>query len=384
MYASSDNATTPFRFNMEEIQGRRLIDRAYSQEIQGRRLIDRAYSQRSQWLLRVGATLGLFIYLALLPTLALWPKLGLRLLWFLFIPIAPMFLLVAPNAWVSLCPVSSAQTLARRFGWRRGRRLSPGASHRLQLLGWILMFLGIPSRHLIFNTNGSAVFAVAIAVTLLAVGAGLAYYSLSGWCVGACPIRPVEVLYGQFALDLNRPEKCMTCDACVAPCVRLRPENGEKELNSHSLISALACAFPGFVAAYFLLDLLNLCTAEQALFQDTAVPPLNPLVHAGLVYGVMAAGSVISLAIFAGLGLAGVSHRARFRAAALTAYVFYYLGVMPGIMKAWSLSPAWGWALVTIPFLTLAAALFAPRRDRLVRSLDLGVIPSSRSGKSKG
>ncbi len=332
------------------------------EEIKGRRLIDRAYGESTQLLLRVGAGLGLLIYLALLLTLALRPEFGLRLLWFLFIPIAPMVLLVAPNAWVSLCPVSSVQNLAWCFGWRRGMRLSPGASRRLQQLGWIVMFLGIPSRHLIFNTNGSAVFAVAVAVTLLALGAGMAYYSLSGWCVGACPIRPVEVLYGQLALDLNRPEKCMTCDACVASCIRLRPENGEKELNGHPVIRTLACAFPGFVAAYFLLDLLNLCTAEQVLFQSTAVPPMNPIAHAGLVYGVMAAGSVISVAIFAGLGLAGVTHRTRLRAAAVAAYVFYYLGVMPGIIKSWSLDPTVGWALATIPFLALAAVLFGKRR----------------------
>ncbi len=328
--------------------------------IRGRRLIDRTYSQRMQWLLRAGATLGLMIYLALLPTLALWPELGLRLLWFLFIPIAPMFLLAAPNAWVSLCPISSVQTLARRFGWKGGIRLSPRASHRLQLLGWTVMFLGIPSRHLIFNTNGSAVFAVATAVTLLALVAGLAYYSLSGWCMGACPIRPVEVLYGQFALDLNRPEKCLRCDACVAPCVRLRPEKGGRELLRHSLISTLAYGFPGFVAAYFLLDLLNWCMAEHAFFSGTAGKAAHPLTHASLVYGVMAAGFGVSLAVFGGLGLAGMSHRARFRVAAGAAYSFYYLGVVPEIVEAWSLDSAWGWALVTIPFMVLAAALFVP------------------------
>jgi hypothetical protein len=331
------------------------------EEVRTVRLIDRAYGQGMQWLLRAGAALGLALYLALLPTLALWPELGLRLLWFLFIPIAPMFLLAAPNAWVSLCPVSTAQTLARRFGWKRGRRLSPTASRRLQLLGWTVMFLGVPSRHLIFNTNGLAVFAVASAITLLALGVGLAYYSLSGWCMGACPIRPVEVLYGQLALDLNRPEQCMKCDGCVAPCVRLRPEKGERELGSHSLISALAYAFPGFVASYFLLDLLDLCTAEQAFLGGTAPPPMHPFAHAGLVYGVMAVGSGVSWAVFGGLGLAGLSHRARFRAAAVAAYSFYYLGVMPGILEAWSLDSAWGWALVTIPFLVLCAVLFVPR-----------------------
>lgn len=79
--------------------------------------------------------LGLILYLALLPTSALSLKLGMQLLWFLFIPLAPMFLLAAPNAWVSLCPVSSVQTAARRLGWKGGVRLSPTLTRRLQLAG---------------------------------------------------------------------------------------------------------------------------------------------------------------------------------------------------------------------------------------------------------
>jgi len=76
----------------------------------------------------------------------------------------------------------------------------------------------------------------------------------------------------------------------------------------------------------------------------------------------MAAGSVISVAVFAGLGTAGVSQRMRLRAAAVAAYAFYYLGVMPGIIKSWSLDPTLGWALAAIPFLSLAAVLFVGRR----------------------
>lgn len=332
--------------------------------VQEVRLIDRAYSTKVQWLLRAGAALGLIIYAALLPTLALAPKLGLQLLWFLFIPLAPMFLLAAPNAWVSLCPISTVQTLARRFGCRKGNRLSSSTSRRLQLLGWTLMFLGIPSRHLIFNTDGPAVLAAAAAITLIAFAVGLAYYSLSGWCVGACPIRPVEVLYGQFARDRNRPEKCMKCDACVAPCVRLRPEDGGKELAREPLAFTLTYAFPGFVAVYFLLDLLNLCMAEHAFFGGAMAPPTHLLTHAGTVYGLMALGSGASLAIFRGVGLLGVSQREFFKIAAVAAYSFYYLGVVPEIVEAWSLKSVWGWVLVSIPFAVLGAVLFVPRRVR--------------------
>lgn len=327
------------------------------------RLIDRAYNQRMQRLLQAGAVLGLVIYLALLPSLLLWPKWGLRLLWFLFIPIAPMFLLAAPNAWVSLCPISTVQTLARRFGWKRGGRLSPVASRRLQLLGWSLLFVGVPSRHLIFNTDGPAVFAVAGTLTLLALVTGLAYYTLSGWCVGVCPIRPVEVLYGQMALDRSRPENCMECDGCVPSCVRVLPEEGAKEFIREPMAGKLAYAFPGFVAAYFLLDILNLCTTEHVFFSGT-VPP-HPFAHAGMVYGVMALGSTVSFIIFWGINLFGVPHRTLFKAAAVVAYSFYYFGVAPEIGEAWSLKPPWGWALVAIPMIVLAAVLITPRRAKL-------------------
>jgi hypothetical protein len=328
------------------------------------KLIDRAYNQRMQRVLQAGAALGFVIYLVLLPMLAAWPKFGLRLLWFLFIPIAPMFLLAAPNAWVSLCPLSTVQTLARRFGWKKGRRLSPTASLRLQLVGWALLFVGVPTRHLIFNTDGAAVLVVAGTLTLLAVAVGLGYYTLSGWCVGACPIRPVEVLYGQMALDLNRPENCTVCDGCVPSCVRVLPEEGAKEFIREPLARRLAYALPGFVAAYFLLDLLNLCTAEHSFFSD-APPPANPFTHAGVVYAVMALGSSISFVIFWGANLFGVSHHTLFKAAAVAAYSCYYLGVVPEILEAWSLKSAWGWALLAVPFLVLATVLLAPRRSRI-------------------
>lgn len=328
------------------------------------KLIDRAYSPVMQRLLKAGAGLGLVLYLALLPTLVLSPWLGLRLLWFLFIPVAPMFLLAAPNAWVSLCPISTVQTIARRFGWKKGSRLSRPASSRLQLFGWALMFVGVPSRHLIFNTNGSAVFAVASTLTLLAFVIGLAYFTLSGWCVGACPIRPVEVLYGQFAVDKNRPENCMTCDGCVPSCVRVMPEEGRRELMREPLAGTLAFAFPGFVAAYFLLDITGLCTAERT-FLAGARPTLT-LGHVGVVYGVMAIGSVLSYAVFRATHLLlGVPRRTLFKAAAIAAYSFYYIGVVPEIVEAWSLSSTWVWALLFVPFAVLGFALWAHSRAKL-------------------
>jgi hypothetical protein len=328
------------------------------------RMADRVYSRPLQWLLRAGAALGLIIYLALLPALLWQPQWALRLLWFLFIPIAPMFLLAAPNAWVSLCPVSTVQTLARRFGWQGGRRLSQATSLRLQTAGWLLMFLGIPSRHLLFNTDGGAVFAAATVITLLAFGIGLAFYSLSGWCVGACPIRPVEVLYGLFSLDGKRPEKCTTCTGCIAPCVRIRPTKGGQELGRTPLITLLVFAFPGFVASYFLLDWFNLCTTEHWYFKTGTSAPTAWLAQTTLVYGVMALGSFVSLITFCCAGRWGVSQTRLLRCAALTAYSCYYIGVVPEIVEAWALDARWGWGMIMLPGLVLAAALYMPRVAR--------------------
>jgi len=331
------------------------------QVVREKPLAERVYGTALRRLLGAGAILGVVIFVALLPAFVLSPKLSLQLLWFLFIPLAPMFLLAAPNAWVSLCPVSSLQTAAKHFGWMGAARLSPTLTRRLQLTGWVMMFLGIPSRHVVFNTNGPALFAAAGAVTLLVLCIGFVSLALSGWCMGACPIRPVEVIYGQFALDKNRPVKCGGCDACVTSCVRLQPENGDKELGLSKLTSILAQAFPGFVASYFLLDLTGLCNAERAFFRSDVPPPASLLAHAALVYGVMALGALFSFLVFHSLGRLGVTSATRFKAVAIAAYCCYYLGVAPEITMAWSLPENAAWALLCLPATVLAFVLFAPK-----------------------
>lgn len=311
------------------------------------RLIDRAHAPRIQRLLQIAMAAALATYALVLYLIAAQPELGLRLLWFAVIPLAPMILLVAPNAWVSVCPISTVQTLSHRAGRNPARRLSPTATQRLQVVGWILMLLGIPTRHLVFNTVGWATFWTAIAVTGVALLAGLSFRSLSGWCVGACPIRPIEVLYGSFALDRNRPEKCTICTACIASCLRLAPEKSLGELRRSALTMNLAMGFPGFVAAYFLLDLFNLCNVEHEFFAGAASTVTNWYMQTGLVYGVMFGGFAISWAAFWVLRKYWRSKQI-FRGIALTAFSAYYLGVAPEICEAWSW-PMWMVVVLLVP-----------------------------------
>lgn len=322
------------------------------------RIIDRTYSLLVQRLLQVTMGIALLVFAVVLALIAAWPGIGLRILWFAAIPLAPMILLLAPNAWVSICPVSTVQTLSQRAGRHPQRRLSPRATERLQAFGWALMLAGIPTRHLVFNTVGWATLWTALAITGVAFVSGFLFRSLSGWCVGACPIRPIEVLYGQFALDRNRPEKCTTCTACIASCLRLVPEKSHSELHSSSLVAHFAMGFPGFVAAYFLLDLLNLCKVEHEFFAGTASTVTNWYTQTAMVYGVMFAGFALSWAVFLALRTWVWDGQRVYRGVALSAFSAYYLGVTPEICEAWNW-PMWVVpALLILPFGALLWAVW--------------------------
>lgn len=148
--------------------------------IKSPRLVDRYYPPFVQNLLRVSMAIALVVYGIVLALIAVRPEVGLRVLWFAAIPLAPMILLVAPNAWVSVCPISTVQTLSHRAGRNPARRLSAKATERLQVFGWVLMLAGIPTRHLVFNSVGWATFWTALAITGVVLVVGLSFRSLSG------------------------------------------------------------------------------------------------------------------------------------------------------------------------------------------------------------
>lgn len=321
---------------------------------------NRVYPVGVQRFLQAVMTLAVAAYCLELALIWTTPEFGLRLLWFATIPLAPMVLLIAPNAWVSVCPISTVQTFSHRFGLNPRRRLSAKTTLRLQIAGWALMLLGIPSRHLLFNTVGRATFWTALGITAIVLIIGFLFRSMSGWCVGACPIRPVEVLYGQFALDRNRPEKCTVCTACIANCQRLVPEKSHGELLRNRLIAHMAKGFPGFVACYFLLDLLGLCQTEHRFFSGNVTELTIRLPQVGTVYGVMFAGFGLSWLTFQALERLGINERSIYRLVALSAFSAYYLGVAPEIREAWN------WPLWSVPFLlappaaAMACVLLAP------------------------
>lgn len=323
-------------------------------------VLDRPYPAPVQSVLRAVMGIAFAVYAVVLALLLVRPDLGLRVLWYAVIPLAPMILLVAPNAWVSICPISTAQTLVHRAGRQPARRLSARTTERLQVIGWALMLAGIPTRHLVFNTVGWATFGTALAVTGIALVVGLRFRSLSGWCVGACPIRPVEALYGQFAIDRHRPEKCTSCTACIPSCLRLVPERSHAELHRSRFIAQAAMGFPGYVAAYFLLDLLGLCPIEHAFLAGAPSTVTDWPLQAAVVYGVMFAGFALSWLAFRVLRARVWDEGATFRVVALAAFSAYYLGAAPEICEAWGWS-MWAAPVLLVPPMAALVWAVAPR-----------------------
>jgi hypothetical protein len=328
------------------------------------RFADRVHSPVGQRLLQSLMYLGLAAIGVELALIALQPAIGLRVLWFATIPLAPMIILVAPNLWVSVCPLSTFETLPHRIFGQPKRRLPAGLTERLQVFGWVLMLVGVPSRHLVFNVVGLATFFTALAICGLALVVGVSFMSLSGWCVGACPIRPIEILYGQFAVEKNRPEKCTTCTGCISSCHRVAPERSHAELHRSPLTANLAMGFPGFVAAYFLLDLAGWCNTEHQFLAGAAPVVDSWVAQTALVYGVMASGFAISWAVFRLLQPRLRDDARLYRAVALAAFSAYYLGVTPEIREAWSM-PAWAVpVMLSLPALAVVAAMRGQRNSR--------------------
>lgn len=321
-------------------------------------LAQRVYPPKLRLVLRLVQVVGLVILAAILVGLVVQPALALKALWFAFIPLAPMVLLVAPNFWVSVCPVSTLQVLPRRVRAARPRQLSAGLTRSLQAVGWAAMFLGIPTRHLGLNVNGPALLLAVGAAAAVCLAFGQAANGLSGWCVGACPVRPIEVVYGQFALDLNRPEKCTSCNGCVASCQRARPERSASELDRLPLARHLCFGLPGFIAGYFALDFFGLCQEEGRFLVQGLAAGIPGWSQVGVVYGVVGLGWALSYGLFRSLEAGGVSRPVLYRALAVASYVLYYVGVVPEIVQIWQLPIGAMAVLGVVPAAVLAVALW--------------------------
>lgn len=208
------------------------------------RLVWRAL-QAAVWLVGAGIVLALLVA----------PELGLHALWDVLIPVAPALLVFAPGVWRNVCPMATTALLPRRLGISRAVAISVPWQGRLAATGVVLLLVVVPLRHVTLDLNGPVTALVLLIVSAAALAAGALTGGKSGWCSGACPVHPVEKLYGQSPLLVPNNAHCDTCTRCVRPCPEAVP--GGHPLSSKGSWtgtlagSILVGGFPGYVYGWF-------------------------------------------------------------------------------------------------------------------------------------
>ncbi len=215
--------------------------------------------------------IGLSIFLLLIFI----PDIGIHAFWNVLIPIAPALLVVATGLWRNICPLASTSLISRHLGFSNNKRLKVKQQAKLQLISVVLLFIIIPLRHTVFDTNGPAT-AVLIGVTaLFAVFLSFKYDWKSAWCSGLCPIHPVEKLYGRKSLFELPNAHCRSCVNCVSLCpdstTNIHPLY-KKKFNQRIAGTLVIGGFPGFIWGWFHVQDYYNGEGWQYLFSTYAFP----------------------------------------------------------------------------------------------------------------
>jgi len=164
----------------------------------------------------------LLVTLALIGGFVIRPEASLNLLWGLLIPILPLTFLLGTGMWRSVCPLATLNMLPNPWAGRRD--VSTRGARTAGVIGIVLLFVLVPARRFLFNTNGMIMAATVLAIAVLAVVLGFVYDAKAGFCNAICPILPVERLYGQYPLLSTNNPRCPSCTACTpGTCIDLSP-----------------------------------------------------------------------------------------------------------------------------------------------------------------
>jgi hypothetical protein len=289
------------------------------------------------WRLAQGT--AVVVLAAFVAALALDRRDVLDVFWMIVIPVLPASFLVAPMLWRNVCPLA---TINHWTGDRTGRQPpSPQTLRMLQWTGIALLFVLVPLRHVVLNTIPVGMLALVAVVGVIVLLAGVRWAVRAGFCNGLCPVRPVELLYGQRPLvDVPRA-RCATCVLCVpVGCPDVwRARTMPRLIDNHASrpwftepFGFFTLAFPGLVLAYFLTTDLTPWTTVYGLML------------------VLVAASVMTLG-----GLIALLKPSRALATAVLAalaFGLYYWYAAPGFAEAIRL-PGGPWPVRTVAGLLL-------------------------------
>jgi hypothetical protein len=305
--------------------------------------IDSNYDDSPLW--RIAQYAGLVLTIVLLVGLFGWPDITLAILWNIVVPILPLSFLVTPVLWRGVCPLATLNMLSNGLVARHA--LTGKWVQRASAVGILLLVILVPGRRFLFNTEGTALAAVIIAVAVLALLLGALFDAKAGFCNGICPVLSVERLYGQRPFVALGNPRCSSCNKCTgAGCIDLAPPKsisqilGQARRDSSWLFTSFggfAAAFPGFVFGYFRL-------AD------------GPLGDAGTVYLTVLGWALVSYVVTAVVVLIGHPSAARaFPVLGAAAVGLYYWFVAPTVASTagdttWLAAVIRVVALVTVAF----------------------------------
>ena len=292
-------------------------------------------TQSRRPLYQASVWVGMIVLLVVVLLLLLDPDFGLQVLWSAVVFAAPMLFLLVPAFWMSVCPLATLQALPRRLGLDPSRRVSPRGQVILATVAWGLFVLLVPLRHPIFNIDGTAALLAIGLLGVVALGSGFLFRGMGGWCSGVCPIRPVEILYGQFTVESHRPETCRQCAGCVRACPWLDSSNVGQHIAGSRFTLLAALGFPGFVLGYFLVE-------------DGA--------SAAASYAYAWGGWAASMALFFALGTR-LGPIVLLRLAALSAFAIYYAMSIPRVAATWELGSMGPLLLALLPTTAMVLAV---------------------------
>ncbi len=217
--------------------------------------LENPLSQKSTLIWRIAQTLVWMVGLAILFNLIFFPDIGIHLFWNILIPVAPALFVVAVGVWRNVCPMASNALFSRHIGFSKRKKLTVAQSSKLNLIAVIALFIIVPLRHAIFDTNGMATALLILSISAIAIIMGFIFEWKSGWCSGLCPVHPVEKLYGvnnRFSLPNAH---CNNCFRCVTPCPDstpgISPLSSKKTIYHRITGFLMVGAFPGFIWGWF-------------------------------------------------------------------------------------------------------------------------------------
>lgn len=214
-------------------------------QLSSRSLLTWRIVQAAVWL--VGATI--------LTCLLFFPSLGILLFWNILIPVAPALFVVFLGIWRNVCPLATTTLMPRHLGLSKKKRISITQSGKLGLVAVIALYIIVPLRHAIFNSDGRATAILIISLAVTGIVMGFFFEWKSAWCSGLCPVHPVEKLYGGNVVMPVPNAHCNQCKNCVIPCPdstqNIYPKAAENTI--YHKISALLITggLPGFIWGWF-------------------------------------------------------------------------------------------------------------------------------------